>query len=83
MEQPTFPEPADVITIMIALRDIELERVFSALPSDPEAVKATVGGAIATVHGGPRDHLAEHFTALQDFYTTAADHRLAVVLWCD
>jgi hypothetical protein len=83
MENPRFVEPADVATFAAALRDIDLERIFSALPADPQAVKDTLGGNLHDFIGDPRGYLAEHFTALRDFYTTAADQHLAIVVWCD
>jgi Domain of unknown function (DUF1877) len=33
--------------------------------------------------GDPRAYLGGHFTALRAFYATAADRRLATVIWCD
>ncbi|MCO5998510.1 DUF1877 family protein [Actinoallomurus rhizosphaericola] len=83
MEQPMLLEPADVVASATALRDIDLERIFSALPADPQAVKDTLGGNLHDLIGDPRRYLAKHFTALRDFYTTAADQHLAVVIWCD
>jgi hypothetical protein len=83
MEQPRFLEPADVAASASALRHIDLERIFCALPADSQAIKDTLGGNLHDLIGDPRRYLAKHFTALRDFYTTAADQHLAIVIWCD
>jgi hypothetical protein len=50
-------------------------------PSDPQALKDTIGGVLTEFIGDPRDYLTEHFSALRDFYTTAADQDLAIVIY--
>jgi hypothetical protein len=45
-------------------------------------LKDTLGGNLHDLLGDPRRYLSEHFTALRDFYTTAAGIRLAIVVWC-
>jgi hypothetical protein len=83
MEQPRTLEPADVLTLAIALRHIDMDRVLSALPSNPRKLKDAVGGVLTDFHGDPRPYITRHFNALRDFYTVAADRHLAIVVWCD
>jgi hypothetical protein len=82
MEPPRFLEPPDVTGLSAALLGIDLDRAFSSLPSDPQAMKDTLGGILTEFIGDPRDYLTEHFSALRDFYTAAADQDLAIVIWC-
>ncbi len=72
MEQPRFLEPPDVAALSAVLRGIDLDQVLST-------TKQPLTGLTAD----PRSYLTGHFTALRDFYATAADRRLAVVIWCD
>ena len=82
MEQPRLVEPAEVAALATALRVIDLDRIFSRLPSDPQAVKETLGGNLTDLIGDPCRYLTRHFTVLRDFYATAADQHLAIVIWC-
>jgi hypothetical protein len=82
MEHPRFVEPADVAALAAALRVIDLDQVFSRLPSDPQAVKEPLGGNLTDLISDPRPYLTKHFTAVRDFYTSAADEHLAIVIWC-
>jgi hypothetical protein len=46
-------------------------------------MKETLGGNLTDLISDPRRYLTGHFTALHDFYTTARDQHLAVMIWCD
>jgi Domain of unknown function (DUF1877) len=83
IEQPRVLEPHDVIALSAVLRGIDLAQAFSKLPSDLQAIKETLGGTLTEFIGDPRDYLTEHFSSLREFYTAAADRRLAIVIWCD
>lgn len=82
-EQPRFHRPAEVMLAAGALRDIDLDRGFAALPDDPEAVRHLLGGNLTDLIGDPRRYLVTHVTALRDFLTAAAHRRLAIVNWWD
>jgi hypothetical protein len=51
MEQPRSLQPADVTAIATALRDIDLDLAFSRLPSNPPAIKETLGGILTEFIG--------------------------------
>lgn len=83
MGQPRLLEPGDVSTLAAALRSIDLHQAFARLPSDPQAVKETLGGILTEFIGDPRDYVTDHFRALRDFYTAAANRHQAIVIWDD
>jgi Domain of unknown function (DUF1877) len=83
MGQPRLLEPRDVSALAASLHSIDLDQAFARLPSDPQAVKETLGGTLAEFIGDPRDYVTGHFRALGDFYTAAANRHNAIVIWDD
>ncbi|MEV0259878.1 DUF1877 family protein [Streptomyces sp. NPDC050617] len=75
---PTALAPDSVARVAAGLAELDWEEVWAAIP---EGRRGTVVGDGFT--GDQLAYLAEHFTALREFYLDAARRGLSVVLWWD
>lgn len=70
-----------VATIAHALRRIDPAAVVAALPTDATAARAVA--QLTGFDGHPGPYLHHHLAVLREFYLTASQRGLAMVLWWD
>ncbi|MFJ8158140.1 DUF1877 family protein [Streptomyces sp. NPDC094468] len=80
---PTALSPAQVALAAELLDQIDFPALLAALPADQATAASLIGNGAENIAGGVTAYLLEHFTALRDFYRTASQRRLLVVLWWD
>jgi hypothetical protein len=74
-------EPAAVTAVSSTLSCWAPDDLMARLPADAIAARGLV--AMDDFEGHPRSYLAEHFSALRNFYAVAAEAGLAVAAWWD
>ncbi len=81
-DPPHLLGPRAVAVIAAALDRVQLDNLLSPLPAST-ADAAIACGFRGGFDGDVREHLAEHFVALWEFYRTAARRTQCVVTWVD
>ncbi|NEB01195.1 DUF1877 family protein [Streptomyces sp. SID13726] len=81
-DPPRQLTPAAVADIATGLDAIDADALLARLPGSPEEASVACGFG-PVFHGDLAAHLAEHLTALREFYREAARRRRCVVVWVD
>ncbi|MFI7412856.1 DUF1877 family protein [Streptomyces sp. NPDC049627] len=79
---PRLLAPAAVVEIARGLEAVDLDIVLADLPSAAADAAAACGFGDG-FSGDVREYVAEHFTAMVEFYSAAARRGQCVVVWVD